>query len=243
MLRTTRLYTPQTLSPGTTLILEHKTSHHLVKVLRAKQGMPLILFNGDGYNYDASLILNDKKNAELSINAKTAAENESPLHITLLQCLSRSDRMEATIQKAVELGINAIVPVMSEHSNYSISPDRTAKKRGHWKQVIISACEQSGRAVIPKLTDIQSFDEAITLFNDSNKFLLLPGAKQSLTIFKKPENDICIFIGPEGGFSPAEVILAKNNNYKNIEFGPRILRTETAGPAVISAIQTLWGDL
>lgn len=201
-----------------------------------------MLFNGDRYNYAATLTGTAGKNAELTIGNKTDASNESPLHITLLQGLSRGDRMDTAIQKSTELGVNKIVPVLCERSNYSINTDRINKKLEHWKQIIISACEQSGRAMIPQLSDIQSFDDATDLFNDHDKILLSANAAKSLKDIIAPKNKLCIFIGPEGGLSPEEVTSAINKNFKNIQFGPRILRTETAGPAVISAAQTLWGD-
>lgn len=112
----------------------------------------------------------------------------------------------------------------------------------HWKQIIISACEQSGRAKIPQLLDIQSFDKAIEQFNGYDKLILSTDASHKLSDLSKPKNKLCIFIGPEGGLSPEEVFSATEKDFQNIQFGPRVLRTETAAPAVISAVQTLWGD-
>lgn len=245
MLRTTRLYTPQplqTLQCGETLNLETQTSHHLLKVLRAKVGLQLVLFNGDGFNYAATLTAAEGKNALLTLDKKSEPLNESPLNITLLQGLSRGDRMDITLQKSVELGVNNIIPMLCERSNYAIKSDRVTKKMEHWQQIIISACEQSGRATIPKLSDIHSFNEAVKLFNDYDKLILSTDATLTLKDITTPKNTICICIGPEGGLSPEEVSLATENNYRDIQFGPRTLRTETAAPAVISALQTLWGD-
>ena len=242
MVRTTRLYTPQTLQDSGTIDLETKTSHHLIKVLRSKIGQKFVLFNGDGFNYDATLTGIEKKNAQLNIDNKAEALNESPLDITLLQGLSRGDRMDVTLQKSVELGINTIVPVLCQRSNYAIKTDRINKKMQHWHQIIISACEQSGRATIPQLLDIQDFDKAVELFNSHDKLMLSTDAKHKLSDLAKPKNKLCIFIGPEGGLSPEEVSSAMQKGFQSILFGPRILRTETAAPAVISAAQTLWGD-
>jgi len=245
MLRTTRLYTPQTLKSlacGKTVKLETQTSHHLLKVLRAKNGQPLVLFNGDGFNYAATLTDTEGKNALLTLDKISENPNESPLHITLLQGLSRGDRMETALQKSVELGVDHIVPVLCERSNYAIKADRIDKKIEHWQQIIVSACEQSGRSIIPQLTSIQAFKEAVKLFKDHEKLLLATDAEHRLKDSVKPKDKICILIGPEGGLSPEEITLASENHYQNIQFGPRILRTETAGPAVIAALQTLWGD-
>lgn len=242
MARTTRLHTPQTLQDCSTINLEEKTSHHLIKVLRSKPGQKLVLFNGDGFNYDATFIGIEKKNAQVEISDRSEALNESPLNITLLQGLSRGDRMDITLQKSVELGIYAIVPVLCERSNYSIKPDRINKKMQHWQQIIISACEQSGRAKIPLLLDIHNFDKATEQFNGYDKLILSTDAEHKLSDLPKPENKLCIFIGPEGGLSPEEISLATEKDFQNIRFGPRVLRTETAAPAVISAAQTLWGD-
>lgn len=242
MATTIRLYTNQTLRCGETLQLEHKASHHLIKVLRAKPGLQLVLFNGDGSDYSATLIDNRSKNATLSIEHKTNITNESPLNITLLQCLSRGDRMETTLQKSVELGVNHIIPITCERSNYTIKTERIQKKIEHWQQIIISACEQSGRAIIPRLSDIQPFSSAIKHYENNLKILLSTEAKQSISALNTTDSNICICIGPEGGLTSGEVSLAKENSYHEVKFGPRILRTETAGPAVLSAIQTLWGD-
>ena len=242
MIRTPRLYTPQALHCGEKITLETKTSHHLIKVLRAKDGQQLVLFNGDGFNYEAILDGTHGKNAQLILSTKNEPSNESPLNIILLQGLSRGDRMDTTLQKSVELGVNKIVPILCERSNYSIKADRINKKMEHWQQIIISACEQSGRTIIPQLENILPFHEAVELFDDYEKLLLLIDAKQNMKDLAKPKNKLCVCIGPEGGLSPEEVALATKKDFYNIKFGPRILRTETAGPAVISALQTLWGD-
>jgi len=151
--------------------------------------------------------------------------------------------MDITLQKSVELGVNQIVPVICERSNSTIKIDRIQKKMLHWQKIIISACEQSGRAVIPQLMDASSFNSAMKLYRDYTRIILStdPSA-QSMATLKKPVK-VCVFIGPEGGFTTEELSVASKHAYLEIGFGRRILRTETAGPAVISAVQTLWGDL
>lgn len=241
-MRTIRLYTPQPLYCDEILKLENKTAHHLIKVLRTKTGTGVVLFNGDGFDYNATLIETDPKNTTLSIDRVVDTANESPLNITLLQGLSRGDRMEVSIQKSVELGVKRIIPVTCERSNYAVKADRIKKKVEHWQQIIISACEQSGRATIPQLIDIHTYADAIKLYGDHLKIILSTDSTDTLSNLNPSEKNICLFIGPEGGLTPEEIKLATQNAYKEIKFGPRILRTETAGPAVISAIQALWGD-
>ena len=243
MATTTRLYTDQILHCSETLKLENKTSHHLIKVLRTKIGSQLIIFNGDGFDYAATLTdIKSKNIALLSIAEKTKIDNESPLNLTLLQGISRGNRMETTIQKSVELGINEIIPIVCTRSNYTIRPERIQKKIEHWKQIITSACEQSGRSKIPRLSDIMAFSDAIKLYDDKLKIVLSTDADQSIRSLQSSNKNVCVCIGPEGGLTPEEVSQAKNNSYQDIKFGPRILRTETAGPAVISALQTIRGD-
>lgn len=243
MATTTRLYIDQTLNCNQTVELENKASHHLLKVLRAKIGAQLILFNGDGYEYSAELAEIKSKNIAIaSIYEKISLNNESPLNITLLQGISRGDRMETSIQKSIELGVNEIIPVLCSRSNYTIKNERKLKKIEHWKQVIISACEQSGRSRLPRLSAIMTFSDAIKLYADNLKIVLSTNATQPIKAFALTNKNICVCIGPEGGLTPEEITQATDNMYQEIKLGPRILRTETAGPAVVSALQALHGD-
>ena len=152
--------------------------------------------------------------------------------------------METSIQKSVELGVNKIIPVICQRSNYRISADKKLKKHAHWKKVVISACEQSGRSRIPIVSDIILLEELPEqLSTQAQKINLNPSAEKSLNDIKAEHPVKEVFIGPEGGLNETESQLLQQMNFTDIRFGPRILRTETAGPAVISAIQTLWGDL
>ena len=242
MERSIRLYTSQSLQCGKTIQLEKQAAHHLLKVLRSKIGTKLLLFNNTGFDFSATLTDTSEKKPTVSIDTQLEVRNESPLNITLLQGISRGDRVETTLQKSVELGVNVVIPVMCSRSNYAIKKEREEKKMAHWKQVIISACEQSGRATVPQLCDIQDFSLAVKSRNDGHKILLSPDANRSIKDSISPGNDISVLIGPEGGLTQQEITLATEHGYEGIKFGPRILRTETAGPAVISALQTLWGD-
>jgi len=223
-------------------------SSHLVRVLRTKTETPVILFNGDGYDYLCKTLNNDAKKTLVAVEEKIKTNNESNLFITLIQGLSRLDRMETTIQKSVELGVNKIIPVLCQHSNTKLTKDKQNKKLAHWSKVAISACEQSGRSIIPEISEISSLNKIDSQLNPGAlKIILNPETKKSLKEINLNQNEgnnctIEIFIGPEGGLAEDEINQLQTLQFQNICFGPRILRTETAGPAVISALQMLWGD-
>jgi 16S rRNA (uracil1498-N3)-methyltransferase len=211
--------------------------------MRTKKDSDVILFNGDGFEYAATLLNENLKNCSVSVNKKVRTQCESPVRIILLQGISRSDRMDACIQKSTELGVNIIVPILCERTTTKLKDNRAEKKIAHWQQVIISACEQSGRCVIPELQSIATYTQALQAANSSCKLVLVPDSKTGLGNIQTPEDDIYILVGPEGGLTRDEIKFACDMNFKGIQLGPRILRTETTGPACIAAIQTLWGDL
>ena len=242
-MRITRLYHPAELRCGETTQLDSNASSHLIRVLRTKQDSPVILFNGDGFDYQCKTLDSSAKKTLIAVESKTQTDNESNLSITLIQGLSRQDRMESTIQKSVELGVNRIIPVICQRSNSRLANDKKIKKQAHWRKVAISACEQSGRSIIPEVTEITTLADILPLLNSqAQKFTLNPEAKTSLKKAEHNQHAIELLIGPEGGLNENETSFLKNNNFTDIRFGPRILRTETAGPAVISALQVLWGD-
>jgi 16S rRNA (uracil1498-N3)-methyltransferase len=246
--RITRLYQTADLTCGKTTQLDKDTSSHLVRVLRTKAETAVILFNGDGYDYLCKTINNHPKKTLVAVESRIKINNESNLFITLIQGLSRLDRMETTIQKSVELGVNKIIPVLCQYSNTRINEDKQHKKLSHWSKVAISACEQSGRSIIPEIAEISSLNKIDSLLHpDALKIILNPATKKSLKEINIKPNEknnsrIEIFIGPEGGLAEDEISHLQALQFQNICFGPRILRTETAGPAVISAVQMLWGD-
>jgi len=246
--RITRLYHPRDLTPGTTTLLDKNTSSHLTRVLRTKTGTTVTLFNGDGYDYVCKTLNNHPKNTLLAVESRIKINNESNLFISLIQGISRLDRMETSIQKAVELGVNKIIPVLCQHSNSKLTENKQLKKIAHWRNITISACEQSGRCVLPELSNIIQIKQIDSLLNpDALKIILNPQARESLKQIKPDQNKegntvIEIFIGPEGGLAKDELAHLQTLKFQNIGFGPRTLRTETAGPAVISALQILWGD-
>ena len=241
-MRTSRIYQPNTLALHSTITLSPDASHHLAKVLRAKEKAPLILFNGDGKEYHATICSISKRDVTVKILEEKTPQTESPLAIHLGQGLAKGSKMDFILQKAVELGVASITPLFSEHCDVKLPSDRIEKKMEHWKKVIISAAEQSGRTALPTLhTPIklatwfsQPFHQQSILFD--------PAAKKTLKQLRNTSHSISVLIGPEGGFCEAEIELAKKNHVEALQLGPRVLRTETAGLAAITALQCLFGD-
>lgn len=243
-MRITRLYLPEKISCGEKTQLDKNTSNHLIRVLRTKVNSPLILFNGDGFEYLAVTLDENTKKTSVLIESKSRVDNESNLSITLIQGMSRQDRMETSVQKSVELGVNKIIPVLCQRSNLRLNPEKISKKLSHLRSIAVSASEQSGRCIVPEITDLCSIENMGQHFSkQSIKITLEPKAEKSLKDFTLSDNSVVIFIGPEGGLNEEELLHLKEQNFETVRFGPRILRTETAGPAVISAMQILWGDL
>lgn len=239
-----RLYQQITpLQPGQTINLDANASHHLIRVLRAKKDSKIIIFNGDGAEYLSTLLNENSKKCSVSIDDKILKQNESPLKITLLQGISRSDRMSVCLQKSTELGVTTIIPVICEKTKFNLKDNQAKKKQQHWQQIIISACEQSGRCIIPELKPIVTYENALSKSQVALKVIMDPESNTGINNLKPPGKEIYLLVGPEGGLTQSEIKLASQNNFTGINLGPRILRTETAGPACIAALQTLWGDM
>lgn len=238
-----RLYQSTPLNLGQDICLDNKSSHHLIRVLRAKKGSDVMLFNGDGHEYLAEIFDENQKQCQVRITQSTKINNESFLNITLLQGISRGDRMDTCIQKSTELGVQTISPIHCQRTGTNLKGERAEKKLSHWQQIMLSACEQSGRCIIPKINPVSDFTQTIQNIQSDQKIILVPDAEKSISAIPTPKDHIYILIGPEGGFTAEEIKLASNNGFTSISLGPRILRTETAGPACIAIAQTLWGDL
>lgn len=241
-MRTTRIYINSSINTGETLTLPVNASNHLVRVLRCRKNSAITLFNGKGGEFSATLLDDNPKSTCVLINSFSDIDRASPLRITLIQCLSRGEHMDLTIQKATELGVSEIIPVLCERSTY-IKKERSFKKQQRWNQIAISACEQSGRNLLPGLHAITEFETAVNEAAAGTNLVLDPNAAQSLKNIANNDATVCIISGPEGGFSQQEINLCSAAGYNSISLGPRILRTETAAPAIISALQALWGDM
>ena len=240
---TPRIYQHGELSPGSQVSLSAAASHHLVKVLRARTGDAVTLFNGDGHEYTGKLQDSNSRRCSVSVESSKTCDNESPVRITLLQGLSRHDRMDTTLQKVTELGVNRIIPVICQRSRFKTDAERMEKKHAHWQQVIISACEQSGRCVLPQLDQPLDLQAALAEVRHADcKIVLAPGAETPVHEITSLDENVALLIGPESGLEDSELDMSAANDFQPIHLGPRILRTETAGPAALAAIQTLWGD-
>lgn len=239
-----RFYNNSPLAINATAILSESAAAHAIKALRLSVGDNIMLFNGDGFDYSCILIELKKNAATAQVNGAQQIDNESPLSIKLLQGISSGDRMDFTIQKAVELGVKEIQPINTQRSVVKLNAERAEKRTEHWQNIAISACEQSGRAVVPKVLAPIALDKWLSQNPQSNdtRILLNPVGATRLAEITTPTADIQLLIGAEGGLSPAEITLAGSQGFQSIVLGPRILRTETAALTAISAMQALWGD-
>ncbi len=243
MTRPVRLHTRQALDAGSEVRLEPQPARHLVKVLRRRKGDPVILFNGDGREYSGTI--SDCRPPEHCTVAVTSAESptvESPLTITLVQAIGRGERMDWSIQKACELGVAAIVPVFTERTEVKLDDKRAEKRLAHWQGVAIAACEQSGRVQVPEICAPMPLTALAP--DVSPRFYLDPTANCSPQGLQPPDPpQALLVIGPEGGFTEHEIEWLKRQEFEGLRLGPRVLRTETAGPAAIAVLQALFGDL
>lgn len=241
-MRQPRFYDPQPFSINTTYTLGEDATQH-IRVLRLKVGLSITLFNGQGGEYHATLSDVQKRSCSVHIDSFHKTTNESPLNLHLGQVISRGDRMEFVIQKAVELGVNEITPLISERCGVKINVDRMAKKQQQWQKIAIAACEQSGRNIVPVIHETKQLTDWCAKNTDAVKLTLHPRAKHSINTLPDKLDNIALLIGPEGGFSDQEVELTETLNFTETLLGPRVLRTETAALTAIAALQCRFGDL
>jgi len=243
ILRSIRIYQAGQYDIGQTIELSAAASQHVGVVLRMQLGESLTLFNGDNYEFPAIISSVHKKKIWVAINAKHEVSRESPRAIHLAQAISKGDRMEFVIQKAVELGVASITPLFTSRCVVRLDADRLAKKQLQWEAIAIAACEQSGRNQLPAIHPACSLDSYIQQCQASIKLVLDPRAQTSWRDFNFSSTDIALLIGPEGGLSDDEVDLTKASGFNSLSLGPRILRTETAAIAALSVLQAIAGDL
>lgn len=243
-MRSTRIFQDIPLEQGTEIILSERGKHHLVNVLRARVGSPVILFNGrEEIEAHGRITAISKKDCIVLIEQIIQTRRESPLRITLVQAISASDKMDFTLQKSVELGVAAIHPVFTERSQRPYKSPQQEKKLRHWQGVIEHACEQSGRCLLPTLHPPCNLVEYLkSAGRPETRLLLSPTADQGLKEIK-PGLSLELHVGPEGGYSEEEVRQLTDHDIEAVKLGERILRTETAGIAVISWLQVQHGDL
>lgn len=238
-----RFYVSSPLSAPQRLALPPAAAHHAARVLRLHVGDALIVFNGQGGEYAAHILAMGKQDVTIEIERHDPIERESPLDVTLVQALSATERMEFSIQKAVELGVRQIIPVESERCVVHLHGERAAKRVQHWQQIAVSACEQCGRNRLPEIRPIISLAAWLaTLAPEQERWILLPEAEKALRDMQRPSKPVAVLIGPEGGFTDAEAAAAQRAQHHSVRLGPRVLRTETVAPAMLAAMQVLWGD-
>lgn len=240
-MRVSRLYVNLPLNPGQTLELDDDSAHYLCTVLRLTKGSALLLFNGDGRDYEA--VVTDAGRNRVAVRLGTVKQHsvESPLTVALGLSISRADRMDWALQKSVEMGVSRIAPLLTERCIVHLKGDKAAQKAAHWQKIIRHAAEQSGRTILPSL------DEAMHLADwcpqqQGLKIFLDPYAETGLKQLQPREGWVTLLSGPEGGFSDWERQLAQAAGFTPVRLGQRILRTETASLAALAAVQTLWGD-
>ena len=244
-MRMIRAYVDLPLAPGARVALPESAAAHLTRVLRLREGDACVLFNGDGHDYDARLVSLGKRETLAEIGDARTVDNESPLRIVLLQGIARGEKMDLILQKATELGVARIVPVDAERTEVRLDAARLEKRLAHWRSVVASACEQSGRARIPDVMPPRGLAEAAhALHADTLKLTLDPfGEHRFDTLSPVNVAGIVIGIGPEGGWSEKDRIILRTHGFSGLRLGPRVLRTETAGLAAIAALQAKFGDL
>jgi 16S rRNA (uracil1498-N3)-methyltransferase len=238
-----RLYLPGDIPAHGVCVVSAEQSHHLAHVLRLAAGDAVIAFDGRGREYPAAIERIGKNGVTLTVGDPRTVDRESPLAVILAQGISSGDRMDYTVQKAVELGVHAIQPLAAERSVVRLDRDRAAKRVAHWQAVVVSACEQCGRNRVPQVLPVVALGTWLgAVPTDALRFTLTPGASTRLAELERPRGAVILLAGPEGGLSPREHESAVMTGFTPVRLGPRVLRTETAAVAALAAMQTLWGD-
>lgn len=239
-----RFYCPVTLPSSGLFELPPDAAHHANRVLRLRVGNAIQIFDGEGHACDATISEISGKRVDINILSTCPVQAAAPLHIVLAQAMSSSEKMDWVVQKATELGAAEIQPVQTQRSVAKLSHERAEKRTEHWRGVVIAACEQSGRNELMQVhapVDLSHWLANIKT-EEGSKFILLPDGATTLCAQTKPQKQVTLLIGPEGGFGPEEALMAKQAGFIPVLLGPRVLRTETAALAGITALQTLWGE-
>jgi 16S rRNA (uracil1498-N3)-methyltransferase len=243
-MRTTRIHVDLPLAAGKRIALPEEAANHLVRVLRLRVGDACVLFNGDGRDHAATIVSAHKRGVEADVGASRVVDNESPLRIALVQGIARGEKMDWILQKATELGVASFHPVQSDRSEVKLEGERATKRLAHWRSVVVSACEQGGRARVPGVDGAQALDAFVrSEMASTRRFLLDPEATDAIATMPALDGDCVLAVGPEGGWSPRDRQALHEAGFTGLRLGPRILRTETAGIAAIAALQARFGDL
>ena len=240
-MRISRLYTAIPLTVGKIIELDEENGHYVRTVLRLKKDAEIILFNGTGGEYLGTLVEVSRKTVLISLSQWIERSVESPLFVTLGLGIARGDRMDFSVQKAVELGVNFMTPLITERCQVQFKGEKKSQRLVHWEKIVQHATEQSGRTSLPELSEIEFLHPWVNK-QQGLKVFLDPYAENTLADLAPIDNQVTLLTGPEGGFSDSERVLAKAAGFIPVRMGSRILRTETASLAALAAVQMLWGD-
>jgi 16S rRNA (uracil1498-N3)-methyltransferase len=244
-MRTIRIHVELPLAVGLELGLPAQAGEHVARVLRLTAGSPITLFNGDGVDYPAVIQAVGKRDVTVRVEAAQPVDNESPLPLTLAQGVARGEKMDLIVQKATELGVARIVPLLTERSEVKLDPARAEKRLAHWQAVVASACEQSGRARLPTVLPAVPLEHWLRELPQDGalRLALLPeGTRRASELRFTPAGGLLV-VGPEGGLGNRDTAALTEAGFEGLRLGPRILRTETAGLAALAALQALHGDV
>ena len=243
-MRLTRIYCEGPLSVGAEAPLPSAGAYHAARVLRLRLGSPLRVFDGNGAEFEAEIAHLEGDRVAVKVGEQTPSTPESALRINLIQGISRSERMDWTLQKATELGVAAIAPVLTARSVVRLDEKQAGKKQAHWRGIVTGACEQCGRAKIPYVAAPVTLRHYLAnVRKDGLRLVLSPSAPGSLAGLTSLPSKVELLIGPEGGLDDDELIAARGAGFMPVRLGPRVLRTETAAVVALTVLQALWGDL
>jgi len=242
--RLSRVFIEAPLASGASVKLSGSAANHVMRVLRLRVGEELTLFNGSGGEFAGSIAALAGSSVTIAVGAQRAVGRESPLSLTLAQGVSRGERMDLVMQKATELGVTRVVPVLTERSVVRLDPAQAARKLEHWRAITVSACEQSGRNRPPEVVaPVKLADFLRNELAPATKLLLSPAASLRIADLPKPQRAVAVLIGPEGGLTHEEQERARAAGFVGVRLGPRVLRTETAALAALALLQQEFGDL
>ena len=242
-MRLTRVYVEEPLSAGRSCDIKGSAANHIMRVLRLRDGDALTLFDSHGGEYGARITGFRKDSVQVEVQEHRDVERESLLHLTLAQGISRGERMDWVMQKATELGVARIVPVITERTMVKLDERQSVRKVEHWRAIVIAACEQSGRNRVPEVAPPCAFHELLRKGDaDGQKLLLSPTGDLSARDLALTGRAL-LLVGPEGGLSPDERDAAVSDGFRQVRMGPRVLRTETAAIAALTILQHDYGDL
>lgn len=241
-MRLPRIHCDIRLGPGAQFALPPEAANHVGRALRLKAGDAITVFDGRGGEYEATIQRIDKERVDVKLGAFRDADAEAALAVGLVQGLPEADKMDWVIQKAAELGAAWVQPVVCDRSVVRLSGERAARREAHWRRVAVAACEQCGRNRVPELRPTLAFRDWAAQPSQAERWMLAPGATESLAARPPPAGPVELLVGPEGGLSERELDIAATIGFAALSLGPRVLRAETAPLAALATVQALWGD-